>query len=189
MSSKMKTIYSSTLKMLKPNVFAMFADHISFPFVSKLNEIQLHITSYLPIPVSENVGDIIHGPRNVFKNVLKLPLIGYETHAFEHMNDMKDNVLDICRAYKAGGSGRGRGRISKVKPISATLENLLVHLRIKRINAFGLKTDQGKWKMTVDLVRHEESPLEFDLTFELENPSDASFQKKLVRLIKLQLRI
>lgn len=29
---------------------------------------------------------------------LKVPLIGYETHAFEHMNDMKGNVLDICRA-------------------------------------------------------------------------------------------
>ena len=102
-----------TLKMLKPNVFAMFADHLSFPFVSKLNEIHLHVTSYLPIPVSENVGDIIHAPRNVFKNGLKLPLIGYDTNAFDQMNDMKDNVLDICRAYKTferalGGSGRGR---------------------------------------------------------------------------------
>ena len=188
-----------TLKMLKPNVFALFADHLSFPFVSKLNEIHLHVTSYLPIPVSENVGDIIHAPRNVFKNGLKLPLIGYDTNAFDQMNDMKDNVLDICRAYKTferAHGGSGRGRVTKYKrhimrqsnnretKVYAALENLLINLRIKRVNAFGLKNDQGKWKMTVDLVRHEESQLEFDFTFELENPNDASFQRQLVGLLK-----
>ena len=171
-------------------------DHFSLPFAKSKKEVQLHLTTYTPMPTDVNVGIISHYPRNVFSDGVKLPIKGYDTDVFKKMGDAKNHVLDFCREYiylpKASGGGKSKRVVNTNTPIahavseskvSLELSELLCRAKVKRVIAFGYLAN-NKWNIMLDLVRPENSKLEREFSFELDMPQYGLFQKKLIKILK-----
>ena len=73
------------------------ANHFSFP-LNKQN-VDIHVTQYVPVPDNLKIGQVYHLPRVVLPDHTKLPLTHYNAKSLTGMGHYSNEILDICRAY------------------------------------------------------------------------------------------
>lgn len=174
------------------------ANHLTFCLNRELDEVQLHLTTYVPNALDKNVGSVSHHPRCPFKNGVQLPSRGYACDVFDALSIYADDLLDIARVYATagaavGGSGRGRG-VEKVRrqrttaaaapdAISPMLEQLLLRRGIKGVHLFRYRHD-GQWHANACMEWVDPEAGGHHVSFACRSSSFQSAQKELIKQLR-----
>lgn len=177
------------------------ANHLTFCLNRELDEVQLHLTTYTPNALDQNVGTVSHHPRCPFKNGVQLPSRGYACDVFDALSIYADDLLDIARAYATagavGGSGRGRG-VQKVRrrmtttaaapvmAISPMLEQLLLRRGIKGVHLLRYRHD-GRWHANARMEWVDPDAGGHHVSFVCRSSSFESAQKELIKQLRREL--
>ena len=167
----------------------------------KLKETNVHPTRYMPIPdIEDEEGTYARSKQITLKDD------DYIQQSTFHINNMpasfQNNAFQLAIAnYTQHGAGRVVKSKSSATPrrvkrpvhvrrvvlengVSAELNQRLISSYIREIRAFGIKTEDNKWRMTVYISWGKVRSTNKNFSFTVNRPTYKAFEKKLYRVLE-----